>query len=125
AVLVEAAPEVELEEKLGRVAPIEQRLEERRRLRVPLRFLVREPEVLRVPAGLARDRLEDERVDLGQRVVAREVAERVREARVAARVVERVPRFVQERLVVVEPALGARDQVDDLGCVRGDYARTR
>src|SRR4029453_3627621 len=117
AVLVEAAPEVELEAELGGVAAIEQRLEEGGRLGVLLRLLVREPEVLGGPAGLARDRLEDERVDLGQCMVAREVAERVREVRVAARVVERVARLVKERLVVVEPALGTRDQVDDFGRV--------
>ena len=84
AVLVEACPESSSNRELRRVAAEEQRLEEDRRLRVLARLLVREPEVLGVPAGLAGDRLEDERVDLGQRVVARKVAERVREVRIAA-----------------------------------------
>ena len=81
--------------------------------------------MLGMPAGLARDRLEDERVDLGQRVVAREVAEGVGKVGVAARVVERVPGLVQKRLIVVQPALRTRDQVDDVRRVRGDHAGTR
>ena len=84
-----------------------------------------EPEVLGVPGRLAGDLLEDERVDLGQRMVARQVPERVREARVAARVVERVPRLVEEGLVVVEAALRSGDQVHDLRRVRGDDAGAR
>ena len=79
----------------------------------------------RVPARLARDRLDDVRVDLRQRVVAREAAERVRQRRVAARVVERVAGLVQERLVVVQPALRARDQVDDRRRVGRDHAGPR
>ena len=125
AVLAEAAPEVELELELGDVAPEEQRFHEDRRLGVLGGFLVREPEVARVPARLARDRLDDVRVDLRQRVVARDVAERVRQRRVAARVVERVPGLVQEGLVVVEAALRARDQVDDLRRVGRDHAGPR
>ena len=81
--------------------------------------------MLGVPAGLAGDRLDDVRVDLRQRVVAREGPEGVRQIRVRARVVQRVPRLVQERLVVVQPALRARDQVDDVGRVRGDDAGPR
>ena len=125
AVLVEAAPELELEAELRRVAPIEQRIEEDRGLCVGRRLLVREAEVLGVPTGLAGDRLQDERVDLGQRVVARQVAERVRKVGIAAGVVEGVPGLVQERLIVVEAALRSRDQVDDFGRIRGDHARTR
>ena len=113
--LRERAPEAELVAELRRVAAVEEHLEEARRLGVLLRLRVREPEVERVPARLARDRLEDVRVDLRQRVVARERAERPRQPRVAARVVERVARLVEERLVVGEAALRARDQVDDLG----------
>ena len=79
----------------------------------------------RVPAGLARDRLDDVGVDLGQGVVAREAPEGVRQRRVAARVVERVPGLVQERLVVVQPALRPRDQVDDGRRIGGDHARAR
>ena len=58
-------------------------------------------------------------------MVAGDVAERVRQARVDARVVQRVPCLVQERLVVVEAALGARDQVDDLRRVGRDHAGAR
>ena len=79
----------------------------------------------RVPARLARDRLDDVRVDLRQRVVAGEAAERVRQRRVAARVVERVAGLVQERLVVVQPTLRARDQVDDLRRIGRDHAGAR
>ena len=117
-------PEVELELELRDVAAEQQRLEEDRRLGVLGRLLVGEAEVLGVPFGLARDRLEDVRVDLGQRVVAREAAERVRQRGVAVAVVERVAGLVQERLVVVEPALRARDQVDDLAAGRR-RSRTR
>ena len=78
-----------------------------------------------VPAGLARDALDDVRVDLGQRVVARDRAEGVRQGGVAPGVVERVARLVQEVLVVLESALGARDQVHDRRGVGGDDARSR
>src|SRR3954447_4989377 len=90
AVLGEARPEAELVAQLRLVAAKEERLEEDRRVRVVLRLRIREAEVLRVPAGLARDGFADVRVDLGQRVVARDAAERVRQARVDAAVVERV-----------------------------------
>ena len=78
-----------------------------------------------MPAGLAGDRLEQERVDLGERVVAGKPAERVRELGVEPGVVQRVPGLVQEGLVVVEAALGPRDQVDDRRRVGGDHARAR
>ena len=58
-------------------------------------------------------------------MIARELAERVRQRRLAARVVERVTGFVQEGLVVVEAALGARDQVDDVRRVGSDHACAR
>jgi hypothetical protein len=58
-------------------------------------------------------------------VVAREVAERVRQGGIAAGEVKRVAGLVQEGLVVVEPALGACDQVDDVRRVRGDHAGAR
>src|SRR5205814_4941370 len=109
AVLVESGPVVELEPQLGRVATEQQRLEEDRGLRVPSRLLVGEAEVMSVPLGLARDRLEDVRVDLCQGMVAGDISERVGQLRVAACVMERMPGFVQEGLVVVEPALGTRD----------------
>ena len=38
---------------------------------------------------------------------------------------ERVPGLVEKRLVVGEAALGARDQVDDVGRIRGDHAGAR
>ena len=38
---------------------------------------------------------------------------------------QRVPGLVQERLVVVQAALRARDQVDDLRRIRRDHARAR
>ena len=79
--------------------------------------------MLGVPGGLARDGLDDVRVDLRQRMVARDAPERVRQGRIAAGVVERVPGLVQERLVVVEPTLRPRDQVDDPGRVGRDHAR--
>src|ERR671910_1672006 len=120
-----AAPEVELELQLRRVPAEEERLEEDRRLRILLRLLVGEIEVLGVPARLPRDRLDDVRVDLRQSVVARQLAEGVGQARVDAGVVERVACLVQERLVVVQPALRARDQVDDLRRVGRDHARAR
>jgi prepilin-type processing-associated H-X9-DG protein len=75
AVVREPRPEVELELELRDVAPEEQRLQEDRGLGVLGRLLVGQPEVVRVPLGLARDRLQHERVDLGQGVVAREPAE--------------------------------------------------
>src|SRR5919204_5044343 len=125
AVLGEPRPEVELVAQLGDVAVEEERLEEDRRLRVLGRLLVGEAEVLRMPVRLAGDRLEDVRVDLGQRVVAGQAAERVRQRRVAAGVVERVPRLVEEGLVVVQPTLRPRDQVHDLRRVGGDHAGAR
>ena len=45
--------------------------------------------------------------------------------RVAAGVVQRVPGLVQERLVVVQAALRARDQMHDLRRIARDHARTR
>ena len=81
--------------------------------------------MLGVPAGLARERLDDVGVDLGQRVVSTDRAERVRQGRVATGVVQGVAGLVQERAVVVEPALGTRDQVDDARRIRGDDARAR
>ena len=78
-----------------------------------------------MPLGLPRDRLDDVRVDLRQRVVARDVAERVGQVRVAAGVVQRVTGLVQERLVVVQPSLRARDQVDDARRVGRDHAGPR
>src|SRR5439155_10489248 len=82
AVLREPAPELELELQLRRVAAVEERFEEDGRLRVRRRLLVGEPEVARVPARLARDRLEDVRVDLRQRMVARQLPEGVWKRRV-------------------------------------------
>src|SRR5262249_61434002 len=67
-----------------------------------------------MPAGLGGDRLADVRVDLRQRVVAGDAAERVWQVRGDAGVVEGMPRLVHERLVVVEPALRPGDQVGDL-----------
>ena len=125
AVVAEAAPELELELELRRVAAEEQRLEEDRCFGILVRLLVGEPEVLGVPARLSRDRFHDVAVDLGQRVVARQLAEGVRQPRVDAGVVERMPGLVQERLVVVEAALGARDQMDDVRRIGGDDARAR
>ncbi len=58
-------------------------------------------------------------------MVAREVPERVRQVRVAVAVVERVTGLVEERLVVVQAALRAGDQVDDLRRVGGDHAGPR
>src|SRR5262249_25474534 len=66
----EPRPELELVLQLRRVATVEERLEEHGRLGVPLRLVVREPEVTRVPLWLPGDRLEDVRVDLGQGMVA-------------------------------------------------------
>jgi hypothetical protein len=51
AVLRKAAPELELELELRRVAAEEERFEERRRLGVLARLPVGEAEVLGVPAG--------------------------------------------------------------------------
>ncbi len=96
-----------------------------RRLGALLGLGVGQPEVERMPARLARDRLDDVRVDLGQRVVARDAAEGVRQPRADARVVECVPRLVEKRLVVGETSLRARDQVDDLGSVGCDHAGSR
>src|SRR5439155_24119092 len=83
----EPGPEVQLEAQLRRVAPVEERFEEDRRLGVRRRLLVGEPEVLGMPAWLARDRLEDVGVDLGQRVVTRQLAEGVWQRGIAAGVV--------------------------------------
>ena len=58
-------------------------------------------------------------------MVARDAAEHVRQRRVAACVVQRMPRLVQERLIVVETALGARDQMDDLRRVARDHTCAR
>ena len=58
-------------------------------------------------------------------MVAREPPEREWQRRVAARVVQRMTCLVEERLVVVEAALGARDQVHDARRVGGDDARAR
>jgi hypothetical protein len=111
--------------ELGRVAAEEEHVEKERRLGALFGSVPAEAEMLLVPARLACNGLEQERVDLRQRVVARQAAERVRKGGVAARVVERVPRLVQEPLVIVEATLGARDQVHDLRRVRGDHAGTR
>src|SRR5688500_7045258 len=89
-VVREATPELQLELELGGVAAEQERLEEDRRLSVLDRFLVREVEVLRVPGRLSRDCLDDVRVDLGERVIARELAKRVRQGGIAACVVEGV-----------------------------------
>ena len=79
----------------------------------------------RVPRGLARDRLEDVRVDLRQRVVARDAPERVRQPRIDACVVQCVAGLVHERLVVGEAALRTRNEMHDLRRVGGDDARAR
>ncbi len=84
-----------------------------------------ETEVLRVPARLSAHGLDEEGVDLGERVVARQSAEGVRKRRVAASVVERVPGLVQEPLVVVQPALRAGDEMNDPRRVGRDHARAR
>ena len=78
-----------------------------------------------VPARLARDRLDDVRVDLGQRVIARDPAERDRKRRVDAAVMQRMAGLVQERLVVVQAALRPRDQMDDVRRVARDHAGAR
>ena len=117
----ELGPELELELELRRVAAEEERLEEDRRLGVLARVVVRKIEVLRVPARLARDRLADVRVDLRQGVIAAQSSERVRKLGIDVRVVERVPGLVQKRLVVGEPAHGARDQVHDLRRICRDH----
>src|SRR5438105_4851025 len=58
-------------------------------------------------------------------MVARDPAEGVRQVWIATAVVERVARLVQERLVVVQPALRARDQVHDARWIACDHARAR
>src|SRR5207248_802502 len=93
----EARPEAELVAQLRLVAAEEERLEEDGRLSVLGSLLVRQSEVARMPAGLARDRLDDVRVDLRQRVVARDAAERVGQRRVDAAVVQGMTRLMQER----------------------------
>ena len=81
--------------------------------------------MLGVPARLARDRLDDVREDLGQRVVAADRPERVRQRRIGAGVVERMAGLVQECGVVVQPAHGARDQVDDRRWIGRDHTGPR
>ena len=81
--------------------------------------------MLRVPAGLAGDRVEQERVDLRERVIAGKAPERERERRIDVRVVQRVARLVQEGLVVVDPSHRAGDEVDDPRRIRGDHAGAR
>src|SRR5439155_22175069 len=76
ALLGERRPEAELVAELRRVAPVEERLEKERGLRVLLRLTILQAERERVPAGLARHGLEDVRIDLGQSVVARHAAKR-------------------------------------------------
>ena len=56
---------------------------------------------------------------------SRDRRQRVGEVGVEPRVVECVPRFVQEGLVVVEPALRARDQMHHRGRVGRDHAGAR
>ncbi len=92
--LLEVGPEAQLVLKLGRIAPVQERLEEDRRLGIRPSVLVAEAEVLRVPARFTRDRLADVRVDLRQRMVARNPAERVRQGRIDAGVVQRMPGLV-------------------------------
>src|SRR4029079_4626335 len=75
AVVAESRPEGELEPELRDVAAEEQRLEEDGRLGVLGGLLVREPEVAGVPPRLTRHGLADVRVDLRERVVARDPAE--------------------------------------------------
>ena len=58
-------------------------------------------------------------------MVARDTAKDIRELRVAARVVQRVARLVEERLIVVKTALCARDLVHDLRWVARDHAGAR
>ncbi len=58
-------------------------------------------------------------------MVARETPEGVREGGIAAGVVEGVPRLVEEALVIVQTALGARDEMDDGGRIGGDDAGAR
>ena len=58
-------------------------------------------------------------------MVAGDPAERVRERRVAAGIVERMTGLVHERLVIVQATLGAGDQVDDLRRIGGDHACAR
>ena len=100
-------------------------MEEDRRVGVLGGLCGREVEVPLVPARLARDRLDEEGVDLGQRVITRERAERVRQVRVAARVVERVACLVEKALVVRQPALRPGDEVDDRRRIGWDDTRTR
>ncbi len=124
-VFPESRPELELEMKLGDVPPEHERFEEARRLGVLARVLGGETEVPCMPFGLADDALDRVRVDLGQGVVAGELAEGIRKRRVAAREVESVTGFVQEPLVVLQAALRAGDEVDDRGRVGRDHGRAR
>ena len=121
----EARPEVELVPELRLVPAEEERLQERRRLGVLPRFLGRQAEVALMPLRLARDRLDDVAVDLRERVVARDAPEGVRQRRIAAPVMQRVTDLVQERLVVVQASLGARDQMHDGRRVARDHAGPR
>ena len=57
-------------------------------------------------------------------MVAREPAEGIRQVRVATRVVQGMPRFVEERLIVVQAALGTGDQVHDRRRIGRDHAGT-
>ena len=123
--VLEVAPEPELVAQLRGVAAEEEGVEKARRVGAVLRLVAREPEVLGMPARLVRERLDEERVDLGERVVAGKPPERVRQLRVAARVVEGVTGLVQERLVVGQATLGARDQMHDARRIGCDHARAR
>src|SRR6476469_393058 len=58
-------------------------------------------------------------------MVACDAAKDVRQVRVAAAVVQRVPGLVQKGLVVVQPARGARDQLHDLRRGARDHACAR
>ena len=108
------------------VAPVEERLEEDRRLGVLLRSS-ESPKCSTCQPGPSGDRLEDVRADLGQRRGrAGEVLEGVRQVRVVGAVVERVAglwRNAGSRACPLRPG----DQVDDLGgsaaitYARGDF----
>ena len=121
----EVGPDFELVVELRRIAAKEKNVEESGRFSMVVRPLRIEVEVLALPTRFPRDRFDQEGVDLRQRVVTREAAERVRERGVAAGVVERMPRLVQKALVVVQAPLRARDEVDDARRVGSDDARAR
>ena len=78
-----------------------------------------------VPLGLACHGLEDVGVDLRQRVVARDVPKGVGKAWIDACVMQRMTRLVEERLVVREASLRARDQVHDVRRIGRDDAGAR